>query len=116
MFPGLRVNRTRPPLAVAAIVSLPPAEVLGATLLLLAISAAAIALRTRAPYVVTGWLWFLGTLVPVIGIVALGAQSMADRYSYFSYIGLFFAIASELIVPTRRFDDGGKDNAAVKPE
>jgi len=75
------------------LVSLPPANVFGASLLLLALSAAAVALRKRAPYLVTGWLWFLGTLVPVIGIVALGAQSMADRYSYFSYIGLFLAIA-----------------------
>jgi tetratricopeptide (TPR) repeat protein len=75
------------------LISFPPVAVLGATLLLLALSAAAVAFRNRAPYLVTGWLWFLGTLVPVIGIVALGAQSMADRYSYFSYIGLFFAIA-----------------------
>lgn len=75
------------------LIPLPPTKVLGASLLLLALSAAAIAWRKRAPWLVTGWLWFLGTLVPVIGIVALGAQSMADRYSYFSYIGLFFAIA-----------------------
>jgi len=85
------------------LISWPAAEVLGATLLLLALSAAAVALRKRAPYLITGWLWFLGTLVPVIGIVALGAQSMADRYSYFSYIGLFIAIAfGALALPVSR--------------
>lgn len=85
------------------LISLPAAEVLGAVLLLLAVSTATVALRKRAPYLITGWLWFLGTLVPVIGIVALGAQSMADRYSYFSYIGLFFAIASgALALPISR--------------
>ena len=62
------------------------------TLLLLAITAAAVVLRKRAPYLIVGWLWFLGTLVPVIGIVQLGAQSMADRYTYFPYIGLFIAL------------------------
>jgi tetratricopeptide (TPR) repeat protein len=76
------------------LVSLPPMEVLGATVLLLAITAGAVALRKRAPYLAVGWFWFVGTLVPVIGLVALGAQSMADRYSYFAYIGLFLAIAA----------------------
>jgi len=55
-----------------------------------------------------GWFWFLGTLVPVIGIVQIGAQSMADRYTYFPYIGLFVAIvwgiadlAERLRIPQR---------------
>lgn len=65
----------------------------GAALLLIAVTIAAVVLRKRAPYLAVGWLWFLGTLVPVIGIVAIGAQSMADRYSYFSYIGIFIIIA-----------------------
>lgn len=79
------------------LVTLPSDEVLGATLLLVAITAVAILLYKRAPYVAVGWFWFLGTLVPVIGIVALGAQSMADRYSYFSYVGLFVTIAMAAI-------------------
>ncbi len=59
---------------------------------LVAITAAAWSLRKRAPYLITGWLWFVGTLVPVIGIVQIGAASMADRYTYFPSIGLFIAI------------------------
>ena len=47
--------------------------------------------RTR-PYLIMGWLWFLGTLVPVIGLVQVGGQSMADRYHYIPSIGLFVAI------------------------
>ncbi|PYJ14540.1 MAG: hypothetical protein DME94_08995, partial [Verrucomicrobia bacterium] len=45
------------------------------------------------PYLVVGWLWFLGTLVPVIGIVQVGGQTMADRYFYIPSIGLFIVIA-----------------------
>lgn len=47
--------------------------------------------RTR-PYVLVGWLWFLGTLVPVIGLVQVGGQAMADRYTYVPAVGLFLAI------------------------
>jgi tetratricopeptide (TPR) repeat protein len=65
---------------------------LGAFVLLAILTVAAVALRRTAPYLLVGWLWFLGTLVPVIGIVQIGAQSMADRYTYFPYIGLFLAI------------------------
>jgi tetratricopeptide (TPR) repeat protein len=65
---------------------------LGALALLAAITAGAWSLRKRAPYLLMGWLWYLGTLVPVIGIVQIGAQSMADRYTYFPYIGLFIAV------------------------
>jgi protein O-mannosyl-transferase len=60
---------------------------------LVAITIAVVAARRTAPYLVTGWLWFLGTLVPVIGLVTIGHGSMADRFTYFSYIGLFIAIA-----------------------
>ena len=65
----------------------------GELVLLAAITIAVIAARRRAPYLTIGWLWFLGMLVPVIGIVAIGNESMADRYTYVSYIGLFIAIA-----------------------
>lgn len=60
--------------------------------LLVIITILALSLRKRAPYLIAGWLWFLGTLVPVIGIVQIGAASMADRYTYFPSIGLFIAI------------------------
>jgi cytochrome c-type biogenesis protein CcmH/NrfG len=46
-------------------------------------------LRLTRPYLVTGWLWYLGTLVPVIGLVQVGQQAMADRYAYVPLIGLF---------------------------
>jgi tetratricopeptide (TPR) repeat protein len=47
--------------------------------------------RSR-PYVLTGWLWFLVTLVPVIGLIQVGSQAMADRYTYLPYIGLFMSV------------------------
>jgi len=50
------------------------------------------ALRCARPYVAFGWFWFIGTLVPVIGLVQVGLQSMADRYTYIPYIGLFIAV------------------------
>jgi tetratricopeptide (TPR) repeat protein len=72
--------------------SLTPASVGVAALILLAVTVAAVALRRPAPYLLTGWLWYLGTLVPVIGLVQVGDQAMADRYTYFPTIGLHLAI------------------------
>jgi tetratricopeptide (TPR) repeat protein len=72
---------------------LPPAAAIVPLIVLTAITIAVLLARRTAPYLAAGWLWFLGTLVPVIGIVAIGNQSMADRYTYFSYIGLFIAAA-----------------------
>jgi cytochrome c-type biogenesis protein CcmH/NrfG len=57
-----------------------------------AISHVAIRFRKGFPYLMLGWLWYLGTLVPVIGLVQVGAQSMADRYNYIPSIGLFIMI------------------------
>jgi tetratricopeptide (TPR) repeat protein len=62
-----------------------------AGLLLLAISSLVIVLRRRR-YLAVGWLWFLGTLVPVIGLVQVGSQSMADRYTYIPLIGIMIAV------------------------
>ena len=62
-----------------------------AAVVLLAISVAI--LKLRRGYLLVGWLWFLGTLVPVIGLVQVGNQAMADRYTYIPFIGLFVAIA-----------------------
>jgi tetratricopeptide (TPR) repeat protein len=64
----------------------------GSIVLLIVVSAIAIRFAKRFPYLLVGWLWFLGTLVPVIGIVQVGAQAMADRYTYIPSIGLTFAI------------------------
>ena len=63
----------------------------GAVALLAAITAGAVRLRRRAPYLLVGWFWFLGTLVPVIGLVQVGDQAYADRYTYIPHIGLFVA-------------------------
>ena len=68
-------------------------QLLGALLLLIAITAVVIWRMKQSPYLTTGWLWYLGTLIPVIGIVQAGPQAMADRYTYVSLIGLFIMIA-----------------------
>jgi tetratricopeptide (TPR) repeat protein len=72
--------------------SLSLAEVLGAALLLAALTAGAVALRRKAPYLLVGWLWFLITLLPVIGFVQVGVQALADRYTYIPFIGPFVAV------------------------
>ena len=64
-----------------------------AILTLAGITVLAYRLRRRAPYVIFGWLWYLGTLVPVLGVVQVGRQSMADRYTYVPLIGVFIATA-----------------------
>ncbi len=63
-----------------------------AAAVLILISGAAWLERRRSPWLLTGWLWFLGTLVPVIGLVQVGDQAMADRYGYLPLIGIFIAI------------------------
>jgi Flp pilus assembly protein TadD len=68
------------------------AAVVGSGLLLLVLSAVALAGARRSPWLFTGWFWFVGTLVPVIGLVQVGGQGMADRYMYIPSIGLFTAI------------------------
>ena len=66
-------------------------QVVAAFLLLAVITLMVIASRHRR-YLLVGWLWFLGTLVPMIGLVQVGAQAMADRYAYLPLIGLFIMI------------------------
>jgi Tfp pilus assembly protein PilF len=73
--------------------SLPMWQAAAAGLLLLLISIAVIRAGRRQPYLPVGWLWYLGTLVPVIGLVQVGAQAMADRYTYVPLIGLFIMAA-----------------------
>src|SRR4029450_3865778 len=63
-------------------------EVISAIALLLAITASAIVFRKQRPYLFTGWFWYVGMLVPVIGIVQVGEQGHADRYTYLPHIGL----------------------------
>lgn len=71
----------------------PLLEALGALALLACLSAFAVKKVRQAPFLVTGWLWYLGTLVPVIGIIHVGNQAMADRFTYVPLIGLFLIIA-----------------------
>jgi tetratricopeptide (TPR) repeat protein len=65
----------------------------GAAALLTVLTVAAFIARKRHPCLIVGWLWFLGTLVPMIGIVQVGEQRLADRYMYFPLIGLLIAAA-----------------------
>lgn len=67
------------------------AAILSAIALLL-VTAACWYFRNEKPYCLAGWLWFMGTLAPVIGVVQVGDQAMAERYTYIPFIGLFFAI------------------------
>ena len=71
---------------------IPAWQIIGAALLLIGITGFCLFQRKIRPYLIVGWLWFLGTLVPVIGLVQVGAQTMADRYFYVPSIGLFIAI------------------------
>lgn len=66
---------------------------LAAGALVVAMSVAAIRFRRRAPYLFVGWFWFVITLLPVLGLVQVGKQALADRYTYVPFIGLFIAIA-----------------------
>ena len=68
-------------------------QVLGSVLLLVAVTLAVIRRAKKSPYLATGWLWYLGTLVPVVGIVQAGPQAMADRYTYIPLTGLFLMVA-----------------------
>jgi tetratricopeptide (TPR) repeat protein len=83
---------------------IPAWQIIGAALLLVAVTAFCFFQRKIRPYLIVGWLWFLGTLVPVIGLVQVGGQTMADRYFYIPSIGLFIAIVFGLanIAESRR--------------
>jgi cytochrome c biogenesis factor len=68
-------------------------QVVGSLAILLLMSVTAIRTRRSHPYFAVGWAWFIITLVPVIGIIQVGGQSMADRYSYVPIIGIFIIVA-----------------------
>jgi tetratricopeptide (TPR) repeat protein len=67
-------------------------KVVGAGLLLISLSVLVIRVVHKLPYLGVGWFWYLGTLVPVIGLVQVGMQAMADRFTYIPFIGLFIMI------------------------
>ena len=66
---------------------------IAALVILILITIFVVRFARRKPYLFTGWFWYLGTLIPVIGIVQVGIQAMADRYTYISYTGLFIIVA-----------------------
>jgi len=72
--------------------SIQPSAAIASSILLIAVTACAIYFRRTMPWIFAGWAWFLGTLIPVIGILQVGRQSMADRYTYIPHIGLFVAV------------------------
>jgi len=67
-------------------------KMIGALFLLMSLTALAIRASRRRPYVIVGWLWFVGALLPVIGLCPLGWHERADRYTYVPHIGLFVAL------------------------
>jgi protein O-mannosyl-transferase len=71
---------------------IPAWQIIGAAFLLIGITVFCVSQRRIRPYLIMGWLWFLGTLVPVIGLVQVGGQTMADRYFYIPSIGFFIAL------------------------
>ena len=73
-------------------IGIPAWQIIGAAFLLIGITASCLFQRKIRPYLIVGWLWFLGTLVPVIGLVQVGGQTMADRYFYIPSIGFFIAL------------------------
>ena len=71
----------------------PPAQVFGALLLLVSTTLLVLKALRGHPYMAVGWLWYLGTLVPVIGLVQVGGQARADRYMYFPMVGILVMVA-----------------------
>jgi hypothetical protein len=83
-----------PPMAMFyPLVPVPWWQAMAALIVLLAVSAMLLARARRSPYLAVGWLWYLGTMVPVIGLVQVGGQAMADRYTYIPFIGLFIMVS-----------------------
>jgi tetratricopeptide (TPR) repeat protein len=82
---------------------IPAWQIIGSAFLLLGITVFCVSQRRIRPYLMVGWLWFLGTLVPVIGIVQVGGQIMADRYFYIPSIGLFMALVFGLADIARKW-------------
>jgi len=79
-------------------------QIIIAIIILIAISSAVVLFGAKKRYLVTGWLWYLGTLLPVIGLVQVGTQAMADRYTYIPLVGLFIIICwlvYDVVVGTR---------------
>ena len=82
---------------------LPAWQAVGGVALIVILSAGAVWASRRMPWLALGWFWFLGTLVPVIGVLQVGAQAMADRYTYLPTIGLYVIVAWAGAAAARRW-------------
>ena len=82
---------------------IPSWQIGGSVILLSVVTAICIRQVRKRPFLMMGWLWYLGTLVPVIGILQVGSQALADRYTYIPYLGLFVMI----VWGARSFADEG---------
>jgi tetratricopeptide (TPR) repeat protein len=78
-------------------------KILIAFLLLAGVTVVAFVLRKRFPYFITGWLWYLVMLLPVIGVIQVGAQARADRYTYLPHIGLYLVVTWGIVDLTARW-------------
>ena len=92
----------------------PAAALAGAGIVLALLSILAARFATRRPYLLVGWLWYLGTLVPVIGLVQVGDQAWADRYTYLPLIGIFVAVVWGAGDLAQEQWPGAADRAKVK--
>jgi len=70
----------------------PLSKVVASLFLLVVVTVVAVWQYRRRPYLIVGWFWFLGAMLPMIGLVQVGQQAMADRYAYIPYIGLFLML------------------------
>lgn len=93
--------------------SIPTIQVLGAAALLIVISAFCVWQIKERKFLLMGWLWFLGTLVPVIGLVQVGVQSHADRYTYVPFFGLFIMVVWGLSDLLKRYKNFMNSAAVV---
>lgn len=100
-----------------SLAGIPGWQIVAAAALLIAISVFCVANAKHRPYLLVGWFWFLGTLVPVIGLFQVGGQTMADRYHYIPSIGLFTALIFGLadITPVRKLAPTLKTICAAVP-
>jgi len=94
----------------------PLGQIACSVLLLATITVAVLAARKRHRFLLVGWLWFLGTLIPVIQIFQTGLLAYADRYAYIPLIGIYIIVAWGLsaLVSAKRLSPGGGRNPAVK--
>jgi Tfp pilus assembly protein PilF len=92
---------------------LPVSQLLAAATVLVSITVVAVRWLHPYPFVAVGWFWYLGTLVPVIGLVQVGGQSSADRYTYLPTIGLTIILAWGAVEIVKRYPQTAKPLAAA---